>query len=307
MVPGYGVVRDLPLAGSSSRWEYQVLDVPAHRLYVAHQGASEVVVVDTERQRVTATVPGLQSVQGLALASELGLLYATATGAGQVVVIDLASGRVVGRVPAGTQPDGVVYVSAAGRVFVSDESGPGDAVIDGRTNTRLAAIDLGADIGDSRYDPWAGLVVVAVGSRRELAAIDPSSLDVVRRYDLPGCAEPHGVQVDFSAQDRVFVGCQGNARLLTLDLGTGQVVGMLEVAARPDVLALDPGLRRLYVASETGVLTVVDVEPAVPRALAQGYAGPNAHTVAVDPDSHVVYLPLPSVDGRPVLRELNPL
>ena len=71
------------------------------------------------------------------------------------------------------------------------------------------------------------------------------------------------------------------------------------------MLALDPGLHRLYVASESGTVTVLDVTGAV-RRLAEGVAGPNAHSVAVDPDTHVVYLPLTDVGGHPVLRELEP-
>jgi hypothetical protein len=33
---------------------------------------------------------------------------------------------------------------------------------------------------------------------------------------------------------------------------------------------------------------------------------PHAHTVAVDPATHRVYLPLENVNGRPVLRILAP-
>ena len=40
--------------------------------------------------------------------------------------------------------------------------------------------------------------------------------------------------------------------------------------------------------------------------LSQGDAGPNAHSVSVDPATHVVYMPLTDVGGRPVLRELVP-
>ncbi len=38
--------------------------------------------------------------------------------------------------------------------------------------------------------------------------------------------------------------------------------------------------------------------------VAKGVVGPNAHSVAVDPDTHHIYLPLKDVDGQPVLREL---
>jgi len=65
-------------------------------------------------------------------------------------------------------------------------------------------------------------------------------------------------------------------------------------------LALDPGLHRLYVASESGTLVVFDVAGPV-RKLAEGNAGPNAHSVAVDPDTHLVYLPLNDLAGHPVL------
>jgi hypothetical protein len=36
------------------------------------------------------------------------------------------------------------------------------------------------------------------------------------------------------------------------------------------------------------------------------YKAPHAHSVAVDPATHRVYLPLENVDGKPVLRILAP-
>jgi hypothetical protein len=33
---------------------------------------------------------------------------------------------------------------------------------------------------------------------------------------------------------------------------------------------------------------------------------PHAHTVSVDPKTHLVYFPLENVDGRPVLRIMKP-
>jgi DNA-binding beta-propeller fold protein YncE len=74
----------------------------------------------------------------------------------------------------------------------------------------------------------------------------------------------------------------------------------------PDTLALDPTLHRLYVASASGVLTVIDTAGSELTVLARGYAGPEAHSVAVDPDTHLVYLPLAGVRGRSVVRVLAP-
>ena len=304
-VPGYRLVADLPLPGGSSRWAYQVLDARTGRLYLAHQGASEVVVVDVVQQRVVATLSGIASVHGLALAPNLGRLYASATGAGEVAVIDLASMRVVARVPTGGGPDGVAYLASAGRLFVSD--GGGETVVDVATDRSVSRIDVGDGPGDSEVDPWTGRVLVAVAGSRQLVALDPRSLAVAARYPLPGCDDPDGVQVDVSSQDRAFVSCGRGALLQGVNLVTGAAGQPLDVGAGPDLLAMDLALHRLYVASESGVLTVIDTGGTEPVVLTRGPAGPAAHSVAVDPDTHLVYLPLAVSGGRSVLRVLAPI
>jgi YVTN family beta-propeller protein len=306
-VPGYRLVTDLPLPGGTSRWAYQVLDSRTGRLYLAHQGANEVVIVDTQQARVVATVPGIESVHGLALAPSLGRLYAAAHGGDEVAVIDLASARVVARVPTGAGPDGIAYVSSVGRVFVADETGAGESVVDVESNRPLARIDLGEGPSDSQVDPSTGRVLVSSSGGRELVALDPVSEVVAARYPMPGCDDADGVQVDVLAEDRAFVGCGGNARLQGVDLVTGRATPTLEVGAGPDLLAMDLALHRLYVGSESGILTVVDTAGDEPAVLTRGFAGPDAHSVAVDPNTHLVYLPLANLGGRSVLRVLAPL
>jgi DNA-binding beta-propeller fold protein YncE len=306
-VPGYQTVVDMPVpGGGASRWEYQVLDAQAERLYLADSGAGRVVVVDLAQERVAATVPGIASAHGLALAAGPGRLYASVTAKDEVAVIDLSSDRVIARAAAGSGPDSLAYVSSSGRLFVSDAGGTAVTVIDVESNLARSAVELGDGVGNGQYDPWSGWVLVAAAGRHELVALDPSSAAVVARYPLPGCDGAQGVQVDVSGQDRVFVACEGNARLLGVDLHTGAVSAPLEVGAGPDILALDPTLHRLYVASASGVLTVVDTSRPDLAALARGYVGPDAHSVAVDPNTHLVYLPLAGVRGRSVVRVLAP-
>ena len=305
-ISGYRVVRDLPLPGDTSRWDYQVFDPASHRLYIAHLGASQVVVVDTAAARVMATIPGIEEVHGLALAPDLHRLFASATGRNQVVAVDTDSMQVAGRTDGGTYPDGLTYAPTSGRVFVSDEQGTGDTVIDARSMRTLGQVKLGGSIGNSQYDPTANLVFVAVGSDSTVAAIDPSNGTVSARYQLQGCENAHGEQLNGRAGHRVYVACDGNGVLEALDLATGRAGAAVGTGDGPDVLAFDPGLGRLYVAAESGQLAVYDVSKGEPRKLAQGNAGPNAHSVSVDPATHHVFLPLTDVGGRPVLRELAP-
>jgi len=41
--------------------------------------------------------------------------------------------------------------------------------------------------------------------------------------------------------------------------------------------------------------------------LLESFDMPHAHTVAVDPKTHLVYFPLENVDGRPLLRIMRPV
>jgi DNA-binding beta-propeller fold protein YncE len=93
--------------------------------------------------------------------------------------------------------------------------------------------------------------------------------------------------------------------LAVLDLRTMRVVQRLRVGDGPDVLAWDPAWRRLYVASESGVVSAFEAGGTELRPLGQVRAS-RAHTVSVDPRTHRVYLPLENVGGGPVLRIMIP-
>lgn len=115
----------------------------------------------------------------------------------------------------------------------------------------------------------------------------------------------HGFLIDEPGR-LAFVSCEGDAKLLVIDLRTMRTIATHRVGDDPDVLAFDPGLGRLYVACESGVVSVFDARDGVLEAVGE-YRAPHAHSVAVDPATHRVYLPLENVGGRPVLRIMRPV
>ena len=95
-------------------------------------------------------------------------------------------------------------------------------------------------------------------------------------------------------------------QLVAQHLRTGSVTASGSVGVGVDVVALDPGLHRLYVASESGVVSSYDVAGTHFRRTAQEFVHLHAHVVAVDPGSHRVYVPLQNVGGRPMMRVMEP-
>ena len=306
--PGLRLVSDVPLPGPANRFDYQSLDPASGRLWISHMNAGRVVLFDVDHQRVVAEIPDLPRVTGVWAVPAQHQVYAAAAGAHEVAVVDDRTLRVVARVAGARFPDGIAYVpdagTRAGKVFVSDESGEAVLVIDAGTLAKRSVIPLGGEAGNTHYDSVSRCVLVAVQTRGQLVAIDPVSERVVARYDVPGVKGPHGFALD-ETRRLAFVTGEGNAALAVVDLRTMHVVQRLKVGDDPDVLAWDPGWRRLYVGSESGVLSAFWATGDTLLPLGDERI-PHAHTVAVDPRTHRVYLPLENIGGRPVLRVLEP-
>src|SRR5215211_2376001 len=299
-------IADVPLPGSAARFDYQSLDETSGRLFIAHMGADQVIVFDTRAEQVNETVNGIKTPTGVLAVPELGRIFVAAAGSHDVVVIDAESLEVIAQTGHIGFPDGLAYAPTVKQVFVSDESGGGELVIDATTNNVVTTIDIGGQAGNTHYDAGSGCILVAVQDVNQLAVIDPLSDRLVRRYDLdPDCETPHGFLID-APRRQAFVTCEDSATLLVVDLRTMAVTATYPVGDGPDVLAFDPDWRRLYVASEAGVMSVFDEQGPNLHPVGE-YRAPHAHSVAVDPVTHQIYLPLENVDGKPVLRVLAPM
>ena len=298
--PVLRAVADVPLPGAAVRFDYQSLDLRSNRLWISHMSAGEIVVVNVRSRRVEGTIGGLPGVTGVWSVPALARVYASVSLLHHVAVIDAASMRVIDRIGTIGFPDGIAYAPDQQKVYVSDESGGGELVIDARTGRVVGTIPLDGEAGNTLFDPGSRCILVAVQTRNQVYVIDPASDRILGRFDLQGGARPHGMAIDASRR-LAFVANESDAKLLIVDLKTMKVTGTVPVGDAPDVLAFDPGWRRLYVASESGTVSVFTVAGA--GLVHEGDIRiPHAHTVAVDPRTHLVYLPLQDIGGRPVLR-----
>jgi len=298
----FKVVADIPLTGYATRLDYQSIDPSRKLLFIAHLGDSAVIVVDLKRPKVVATIPDVSRVHGVLAISQRGVVYATATGTNEVAVIDERTLKIIARAPAGVYPDGMAFEPRTGRLFVSDEHGRTETVIDTRSNMRIATIDLGGEVGNSQYDPASGHILVNVQTSGRLVEIDPRGNKIVRQTPVTatGCIGNHGLLID-AQRNRAFIACEDSAQLLLIDLATRHVVQTWKIGENPDVLALDQAQRRLFVATESGAVSIFDVGEGVSKT-GEGFLAPAAHTVAVDQSTHLIYFPLENIAGAPRLR-----
>jgi YVTN family beta-propeller protein len=296
---------DIALPGPTNRFDYQSYDPRTHLLFIAHLGASTVVVVNTESEAVIAEIPNISQVHGVLALPELGRVYASATGTNEVVAIDEHSLKEVARMPGGVYPDGIAYAPEVRKLYVSDESGRTVTVIDTQTSKRLATIPLNGEAGNTQYDPVTRHVFVNVQTLNQLVEVDPHADTIVSRHSLPGADHNHGLLIE-PTQRLAFIACEGNNKLLVVDMESMRVIATHAVGDGPDVLAFDDGLHLLYVASESGVVSVFRQEEKQLVKVGEDLLAPNAHSVAVSGQTHRVYFPLKNVNGHAVLRVMEP-
>jgi YVTN family beta-propeller protein len=297
-------VVDVPLPGPAVRFDYQSLDSTHGRLYISHMNADQLVVFDTKQGKVIANLDGFPNVHGVWVVPELGRVYASSTGEHKVAAVDAQTLKIIAKAGPIKYPDGIAYAPGPKRVFVSDEHGDVDAVIDTTTNALITTIPVGGGAGNTVYDPGSGHILVAVHEKNDLVAIDPQTLKIIGRYPMQGIDSPHGIALDTEAR-LAFVAGEENSKLALVDLNSMQVLATYPVGKDPDVLSFDPGLKLLYVSAESGNVFVFH-EDRKTLTLVGTISMPHAHTVSVDPTTHLVYFPLQNVDGHPLLRIMEP-
>jgi DNA-binding beta-propeller fold protein YncE len=298
-------VSDYPLPGKTTRWDYMSFDAARSQMFIAHLGDGAVVVINTKTKAVVATIDGIGDVHGTLVVPELDRVYASATKTNEIVAIDAATLKITVRIPAGIYPDGMAYAPEVHKLYVSDEHGKTETVIDAQSNKRIATIQLGGSVGNTQYDPVSRHIFVNVQGTSELVEIDPATDGIIQRTALPGADGNHGLLIEPTLR-LAFIACEGNDKLLVMDLKTRKIASRFNVGKEPDVLAYDAGLGLLYVASESGMVSLFKVNAQGIAQAGEGFVGLNAHTLAIEPSTHEVYFPLKNVGQRPVLRVMRP-
>lgn len=299
------VQQDVPLGSNTSRFDYQALDPQSGILYIAHKGAGQIILFNTHQNAVQNTLSGFPGVTGVLVVPELHRLFASVTDRHEVAVVDTESLKTVAHIPAGHFPDGMAYVPETRQLYISDEMGGEEIVVDVLKNKRVDYLKLEGEVGNTCYDPGSRRVFVNVQGKNEVVVIDPETRKILLRYNLQGGKHPHGLCLDPGSR-LAFIGCDGDKKLVVMDMDNFREIGVSEVGKDPDVLAFDPQLGYLYVASESGVVSVFRVRDHKMEKIGDFQAGPNAHSVIVDPQTHLVYFPLCKLNSCAVLRIMKP-
>src|SRR5216684_5457293 len=284
------------------RFDYLTVDPDDHFIIVAHMHGDQTYFVDTRTNQVAATIRDTPGVEGVEYVPDHRKIYTSNSGDNTIGVIDIAQRKVIKKLKTEAKPDGSTYAAPFHKLYVSDERGKAEAVVDVRTDTIVRTLHFASETGMPQYDPVAKKIYVNLQDQNVFATIDPATDEVVARYPVGRCAGNHGMTLD-PDHHRAFLACEGNELMTVFDLDKHQPIAFLPLAGGPDVIKFDPGLKRIYVACSSGVISVFEMDdPDHYRKLEDFPVQKKVHSLAVDPDTHHVYAPEQEADGKAVAR-----
>jgi DNA-binding beta-propeller fold protein YncE len=302
------LVADVDLPGGATRFDYQDIDRGLGHLVIAHMNDGAVLVVKLSDGSVLKELAGIPVARGVIVADEVGTIFVTSSPS-QLVLIDNTSLTEITRVDTGLGPDGVGWDPPDKVVGVSDQADGALSLIADAGKGKRTQVRLGTATGNAVFDPtrgWFWITVVTAKPPDQLVGVDPTAAKIKSTIELPGCGGAHGLRLHPDGQS-AFIACESNDVLARVALGGAHTIATASTGSGADVLAIDPGLGWLYVAAESGDLTVFDISRPGLALIGHDHPGNNAHSVAVDPVSHRVFFPLMAgPKGTPILRIMRP-
>ena len=282
----YHFVKEIPVGGEGG-WDYLSVDEAARRLYVTH--ATEVMVIDLEKDAVVGEIADTQGVHGFALAPKLHRGFASNGKEGTVSIVDLDSLKTLSKVPTGEKPDAILFESGREEVYAFNGISKSVTVFEAVTGKVVATVPLSGKPEFAACDSGAGRVYCNIEDKSELIAIDTSAHVVVSTWPIAPGEEASGLAIDV-VHHRLFVGCH-NRLMVMMDSANGKVLASVPIGEGVDANAFDPGTQSAFSSNGDGSVTIAREDgPDKLTVVDTLTTERGARTMALDPKTHRIYL-----------------
>ncbi len=286
----YHALKEIPIGGAGS-FDYLTVDSDAQRLYVSH--GTRVVVVDLAKDAVVGEIADTPGVHGIALVPGLKIGFTANGREAKASVFELDTLRTKSKITTGANPDAIIYEPGQREIYTFNGRGNDATVIDAAKAAVVATIPLSGKPETGVADTQAGRVYVNIEDKNQIQVIDTKSHKVIATWPIAPGEEASGMALD-AAHHRVFIGCH-NKLMAMLDTTTGKVVATVPIGDGVDANAFDEGTQLAFSSNDEGTVTIAHEDSPDKLTVVQTLkTQKGARTMALDPKTHRIYLPVGS-------------
>ena len=291
----------IELTGTHGKFDFIKVDAANRRLLACHTGNGSLDIIDVDKSQLIKSVP-TGNAQGVAIDEKGGRYFVSCSKPPQLTIVDSKKLEVTGQVPLPGPADICAYSPKLNRVFVDTDEKPEMWVIDPEAKAIVTTIPMpGAGLEDIGLNADDTFLFQNLKATSELAKIDPKTQTVLTKWPTTPAANPHGFAI---MKTNAVLIAGGGGKLALLDLASGKVLASCDITPKVDEIAYDDALGRAYCASGTGQISVVFVSQNKLTPLGNVPSAPGAHSIAVDPKTHQVWIVF-AKDNKPYVQSFT--
>ena len=230
-----------------------MFDPASHKVFIAH--GDRVTVVDGGTGSIIGNVEGLQGgAHGVAIVPGTERGYTDDGHAGTAASFDLDKLNLIKTIKADADADAIVFDPTSGHIFVVDGDPGKLTVIDPKSDSAVATVNVGGKL-ETAVAGGNGKLYVNGEEKQEIVRVDTATNEVDAHWPIPNCTSPHGLAIDSDAH-RLFSSCENNV-LVVIDADAGTIIAKLPIGARSDGAAFDPKRKLIFSSNGDGTLSVI--------------------------------------------------
>ena len=276
----------IALAGTKGGFDFLEIDATKHRLLADHTGNGSLDVIDLADGKLIKSIP-TGSAQGVAVDEAGGKYYVSVSKQKKFVIVDRETLAVTGEVALGGPADALAFDPKNGCAYVGHDDEKELWVVDVKAAKVVASVPIAEGPEYVIYDAASDRIFQNIKSNDTVSVISPGTNTVTESWTTKPAAKPHGLAME-AKTNRLFI-AGTNGELVVLDAKSGKVTGSAKIAPGVDQIAFDPGLRRVYCASSSGVISVVQITDSGATSLGDVKTAKGAKTLTVDTATHAVW------------------
>lgn len=290
---------------SSGGWDYIELSPVNNSLFVSH--SKQVNILDRTTGDSIGVIENTLGVHGIAFDNENSKGYTSNGKSNSTTVFDLNTYKIIGQIPTGKDPDAISYEPFSKKIIVCNGHDNSLSIIDPIQDKVSNTVDVGG-APEAAVSDEMGKLFVNLEDKNEIVVVDTKAFKVINKFSLASGVGPTGLAYD-KKNKRLFSGCE--SLLIILNAENGKLIDKIKIGHGCDGVVFDESNKRIYTSNGEGTISVVQQEDSDHyKLLPEIKTKKGARTIALDKNTHQIYLPTAEFDpkelnekGRPKMKE----
>ena len=272
---------------SGGGWDYIAVGPDNNRLYVSH--GTQVNILDQITGDSLGVIENTNGVHGIAFDKSQNKGFTSNGRLNNVTVFDMTTNAVITQIPTGINPDAIMYEPFTKKIITCNGRSKNLSILDPVTNKLIDSVDVGGK-PETAVSNGNGKLFVNIEDKNEIVVVDLKTFKVEAHWPLAPAEEPTGLAFD-KLTNRLFAGC-GNKLLAIVDATSGKVLQTLPIGDGCDGAGFDSLTKNIFTSNGDGTLSVYHEKSAdVFELIGNIPTKRGARTIAVDEQTHLIYLP----------------